>query len=77
MAGSTRVVSLPLKETGLLGRFCNKAERERYFVFGESWPPASVGRPPHLREMFSLIFGVPFSAGWLLGWPIAVCLQLR
>src|ERR1700722_14904303 len=36
MAGSTRVVSSPLPETSLLARSCNKAERERYFVFGES-----------------------------------------
>jgi hypothetical protein len=35
MAGSTRVVSSPLPETSLLARSCNKAERERYFVFGE------------------------------------------
>src|SRR5882757_7198295 len=38
MAGSTRVVSSPLPETSLLARSCNKAERERYFVFGESLP---------------------------------------
>jgi hypothetical protein len=37
MAGSTRVVSSPLSETSLLARSCNKAERERYFVFGESF----------------------------------------
>jgi hypothetical protein len=36
LAGSTRVVSSPLPETSLLARSCNKAERERYFVFGES-----------------------------------------
>src|ERR1700757_4745706 len=38
MAGSTRVVSSPPPETSLLARSCNKAERERYFVFGESLP---------------------------------------
>src|SRR5258705_12203787 len=38
MAGSTRVVSPPLPETSLLARSCNKVERERYFVFGESLP---------------------------------------
>src|ERR1700722_17545429 len=37
-AGSTRVVSSPLPETSLLARSCNKAERERYSVFGESLP---------------------------------------
>jgi hypothetical protein len=36
MAGSTRVVSSPLPETSLLALSCNKAERERYFAFGES-----------------------------------------
>ena len=35
MAASTRVVSSPLPETSLLARSCNKAGRERYFVFGE------------------------------------------
>jgi hypothetical protein len=39
--GSTRVVSSPPPETSLLARSCNKAERERYFVFGEPLPPAS------------------------------------
>jgi hypothetical protein len=43
MAGSTRGVSSPLPETSLLARSCNKAERERYFVLGESLPPASAG----------------------------------
>ena len=38
MAGSTRVVSSPPPETSLLARSCNKAERERYFVFGEPLP---------------------------------------
>jgi hypothetical protein len=38
MAGSTRVVSSPLPEPSLLARSCNKAERERFFVFGESLP---------------------------------------
>jgi hypothetical protein len=47
MAGSTRVVSSPLPETSLLARSCNKAERERYFVFGES-----------LTSRFSCRFGV-------------------
>jgi hypothetical protein len=35
MAGWTRVVSSPLPETSLLARSWNKAERERYFVFGD------------------------------------------
>jgi hypothetical protein len=35
VAGSTRVVSSPRPETSSLARSCNKAERERYFVFGE------------------------------------------
>jgi hypothetical protein len=36
MAGSTRVVSSRLPETSLLAHSCNKAVRERYFVFGEN-----------------------------------------
>ena len=38
MAGSTRLVTSPPADTSLLARCCNKAERERYFVFGESRP---------------------------------------
>jgi hypothetical protein len=38
VAGSTRAVSSPPPETSLLARSCNKAERERYFVFGEFSP---------------------------------------
>jgi hypothetical protein len=38
VAGSTRVVSSPPPDTSLLARSCNKAEHERYFVFGESLP---------------------------------------
>jgi hypothetical protein len=38
----TRVVSSPPPETNLLARSCNKAERERYFVFGEFFPDYSA-----------------------------------
>jgi hypothetical protein len=37
VAGSTRVVNSPPPETSLHARFWNKAERERYFVFGEAF----------------------------------------
>jgi hypothetical protein len=50
MVGSTRVVSSPLPETSLLARSCNKAERERYFVFGESLPSRFSAKASRVKE---------------------------
>ena len=33
------------------------------------------GGGPFLLILFSMALGVPFSVGWLLGWPVAVLLQ--
>jgi hypothetical protein len=54
VVGSRRVVSSPLPETSLLARSSSKAERERYFVFGESLRPPEhpLGAPEATNNFF-------------------------
>jgi len=37
---------------------------------------ARIGDSSLILMFFSMALGVPFSVGWLLGWPIAVLVQL-
>src|SRR5689334_869659 len=37
---------------------------------------ANTGTQSFLLMLFSMFFGVPCGVGWLMGWPIAVAVQL-
>jgi hypothetical protein len=43
---------------------------------GSSESSARSGSDMFVPMLFAFFVGLPFSFGWLLGWPVAVCLQI-